>query len=369
MYTIADNILSPLGETTEANFKAILDGKTGIHLVQNQKLSTQAFQGAFIEQPFTEFDESLTRLEGMFCRSISTVLDEVDINLKRTVLVLSSTKGNIDTLENNGSGIRVKLTDLATRISDYFNFVNPPVLVSNACISGVSAILVAQKLINTGKYDNAIISGGDLLSKFTLSGFQSLKAVSDHPCKPYDSTRNGISLGEGVGTIVISNKKDQNRNNKALSYIKGGAQSNDANHISGPSRTGAGLKLAVLRALSQAKLTVDEIDYINAHGTATLFNDEMESITFNDLEMGNIPLNSLKGYFGHTLGASGTIEVIMAVRQMNSNTIIGSKGTNEIGVTGKMNVIKHTIDSKIERVLKTSSGFGGCNAAIIFSKL
>lgn len=368
VFTIIDNVIGPLGQTTEANFDALRNGLSGVEKINDSSLSEEAFFGAKINYEIP-LKDNYTHLENLFILSIEKALLEVDINLDRTILVLSSTKGNIDQLAKSDHQVRVKLPEMAEVINEYFRFKYSPLLVSNACISGVSALLVARNLIEMGTYDHAVVSGGDLLSEFTLSGFNCLKAVSEHPCKPYDVTRDGISLGEGVGTMILSNNTSLLGHKNSGSEIIGGGQSNDANHISGPSRTGAGLNSSIRKALMQSSLDAKQIDYINAHGTATLFNDEMESIAFSDLEMDNIPLNSLKGYFGHTLGAAGIIESIMTIRQMNTGHLIESKGFEELGVSRSINVLKAPKSRKIDYALKTVSGFGGSNAAIVFKKL
>lgn len=368
IFTLADNIVGPLGQTSKVNFDAISAGDTGISIINDVNLRKTPFYGAKINYDLLE-PEGCTYLETLFIRSIEQVIISANLNLDRTILILSSTKGNIDQLAKNDKQTRVKMADMAEKINSKFNFMHSPLLISNACISGVSALLVAHNLIKMGAYDNAIVSGGDLLSEFTLAGFNCLKAVSDRPCKPYDATRDGISLGEGVGTMLLSNDETLLKNNNGACEIVGGGQSNDANHISGPSRTGAGLKTSITTALKEAKLDAKQIDYINAHGTATLFNDEMESIAFADLGLGNVPMNSLKGYFGHTLGAAGIIESIITIKQLNSGKLLPSKGFSELGVSRSINVLKHPETKNISYALKTVSGFGGSNAAIVFKKL
>ncbi|MDH5365921.1 MAG: hypothetical protein OEW67_02985, partial [Cyclobacteriaceae bacterium] len=226
IFTLADNIISPLGETTENNVAAVSNGKSGISKITNSKLATESFYGAKITYDIPIIKE-YTFLESLFIHSIEQVLSSVKIDLSRTILVLSSTKGNIDHLNEQGNGTRVKLTEMAEAINDFFKFKHSPILVSNACISGVSAILTARNLIEMGDYDHAIVSGGDILSKFTLSGFESLNAVSKNPCKPYDVVRDGISLGEGVGTLLISNNMSEMSEKTSISEIMGGGQSND----------------------------------------------------------------------------------------------------------------------------------------------
>ena len=380
IYTIADNIISPLGSDTLQNFRALLRSESGIRLIESQSLSPTPLHAACLDQQqvTARFEEHLqqryTRLEKSMILSIEAVLGRVpDLNKERLVLVISSTKGNIDLLGKEGSDSigaeRVGLPAMAHAINSYFRFPNEAVVVSNACISGVSALLVAKKLIGSGLYDHALVVGGDLLDEFIISGFQCLMAISDEVCRPYDAARKGINLGEATGTLLISRDANLCQDHDSLSLLAGGGQSNDANHISGPSRTGKGLKIAINSALRAAGIPKEDLGYISAHGTATLFNDEMEAIAFHDLELSHLPLNSLKGYFGHTLGAAGVVESIIAIRQLNAGVLFKSPGYSHSGVSRELHVLQENKRVKdLKAVLKTVSGFGGCNAAVIFSK-
>ncbi len=381
IYSVADNIISPLGSSTDQNFRAMLHGRSGVQKIKAGSIFPEAlyaaYAGELLQEPFeggvTNIKE-YTRLEKGFINSIQSVLNTVaGINKQRLVLVISSTKGNIDLIGSQGTETigpeRIALPAMAQAINSYFSLPHAPVVVSNACISGVSAVLVARKLISMGLYDHALVAGGDLLDKFILSGFQCLKAISEEPCRPYDANRKGINLGEAVGAMLISNDPALNTDQSALSLIAGGGQSNDANHISGPSRTGKGLKIAVGSALSSAGLAGTSLGYINAHGTATLFNDEMEAMAFNDLDLQELPLNSLKGYFGHTLGAAGVVESIITIRQLNHGLLLQSPGYGSSGVSRSLNVLQENQQAhKLQYALKTVSGFGGCNAAVIYGK-
>lgn len=143
-----------------------------------------------------------------------------------------------------------------------------------------------------------------------------------------------------------------------------GASANDANHISGPSRNGDGLFQAIEQTLKNNKGI--KIDHISAHGTATPYNDEMESIAFERANLSDIPVNSLKGYYGHTLGAAGVLETILSIEAAHDNHIIRSAGFEMNGVSGKINVLKEHQSTKVNTILKTASGFGGCNAVALF---
>jgi 3-oxoacyl-[acyl-carrier-protein] synthase-1 len=208
-----------------------------------------------------------------------------------------------------------------------------------------------------------VVIGGDIVSAFVVSGFQSFKSLSPGICKPFDAGRDGLNLGEGAGTLILSTA----RHSDQITMV-GGASANDANHISGPSRTGEGLFLAVTKALAQSNVLPSGIDFISAHGTATPFNDEMESKAFSRCGLGNVPLNSFKAYIGHALGGAGVIESAFAIHGMKQSLIYPTLGYKEFGVPEKITVTD-TLTAKVQNtILKTASGFGGSNAAIVFKK-
>jgi 3-oxoacyl-(acyl-carrier-protein) synthase len=207
--------------------------------------------------------------------------------------------------------------------------------------------------------------GLDFVTAFTVSGFQSFKSISPAPCKPYDKDRDGLSIGEAVGSILLTNNPQRITGKKIR--ILGGATSNDANHISGPSRTGDGLSLAIENALKYSGITHKEIDFINLHGTATVFNDEMESKALKLSGFSATPANSFKGYFGHTLGASGIIETIVSIESLRNQTLFATLGFQTPGTPEPLNIISKHQKSELHTFIKTASGFGGFNSAIVIT--
>lgn len=384
VYIAGDNIITSLGFSTLDVIRQVEVGKTGFQKYDDRFLTPTSLPLSMIDTDLLtvsfretlscrhpEMDENhFTRLEKMFIVSIDDAIKEIksDLNKADTLLVISSTKGNIDLLEEGKKDsfepVRIFLWKLADMIGSFFGFVNRPLLISNACISGVLALSTASRMIEAGLYNHVVVAGGDILSEFVISGFLSFQALSPDPCKPFDIKRNGLSLGEGCGTIVLSSKL---KNSNAIT-VSGSAISNDANHISGPSRTGEELSMAIGKALKEADLKHNDISFISAHGTATLYNDEMESKALSISGLQQTPMNSFKGYWGHTLGAAGVIESIATIHSMESNLLITSAGFNEIGVSVPINVISENLHVSVQHCLKIASGFGGCNAAIVFSK-
>lgn len=307
--------------------------------------------GAFKKNSLSHLDRYHLFFEKLCLQHLEAL--NVDLSDKSTLLLIATTKGNIQLLEKNEN---VSLHLICKNIQAFSKAYHQPKIISNACISGSAALIYAHDLIKLNKFEKVVVFAADFISDFVVSGFHSFQALSSKPCKPYDNDRNGLSIGEAAAMVVVSGKESQIE-------ILGGATSNDANHVSGPSREGSGLRLAISKAMQFAN--IDKIDFINAHGTATNYNDEMESIAFNILKMNKIPLNSFKGYFGHTLGAAGLLETILSAEMMKLNTAFKTCGYENLGISNALNIVKDHKNIEINTLLKTASGFGGSNAAII----
>lgn len=375
IFTSYNNIISPLGFSTQENYQAVSNSIVGVKKIKlpfsQDEFCVAKISDDKIQEHLSKITnaDTHTKLEQLSILSIQDVLNQSGIHPKdnRTLLIYSTTKGNIDILENAYKNIdnkRVYLSTFAKHLQSYFQLAHTPVVLSNACISGILAIIIAKRFIEQGAYDNVLVCGGDILSEFTISGFKSFNALSNEPSKPFDANRVGINLGEAVSTILITNKKEL-----ATPYdiqIVSGASANDANHISGPSRTGDGLFQCLTEI--EAKNTND-VGFISAHGTATPFNDEMESIAFDRAKLNTIPVNSLKGYYGHTLGAAGVLETVLSLESMKHQRLIKSEGYEIKGVTGNITMIESHQNKTFSSFIKTASGFGGCNAAALFRKI
>lgn len=376
VYLTNHHIISSLGFDTDTNFKNLVDQNSGIKKYKRENGQTyysSLIDKKKVDQEFSKIGivKDYTLLERMMILSVFQLLKDSKYQTSnRTGLIISTTKGNIDLLASDsnfkGDKKRVYLSELGKQIQNYFGFEKEAIIVSNACVSGVLAVSVADRLIKAEMYDDVIVVSGDLVTEFILSGFTSFQAISDQPCKPFSKNRSGITIGEAIASVLITS--DKNRSKGGVQII-GSGSCNDANHISGPSRTGEGLFLSVQSAMEEAKIKVNDIDYISAHGTATNYNDEMESVAFSRLKMLDISLNSLKGFYGHTLGASGLLESIIGIESLRHNILIASKGFDELGVTHPVNVIEENTNKELHIFLKTASGFGGSNTAVIFKKV
>lgn len=364
---VADTIISPLGCSTEENYQAVKAGCSALREYRRSDLS-EPFVASLMEGERWKGNDVLTRFETLVIEAINNILPQIDFDISspRVIFVLSTTKGNVDLLEGR-DGTPADSSpypgETARKIAAHFGNTNRPIVVSNACISGLCAQIAAVRALESGRYDYAVVVGADVQSRFIISGFQSFKALSPEPCKPFDANRLGLNLGEAAAAIVYQRVEKV----QSGQWVAGtGAICNDANHISGPSRTGEGSYRALKTVLEDAD--VDDIAFVNVHGTATLYNDEMESIAIERAGLIDKPVNSLKGYYGHTMGAAGVMEVILSMRAVEDHTILGTKGFDSLGVSKNVKVSSEHRSTDKNSFIKLLSGFGGCNAAMLFTR-
>ena len=356
---LADNIYSPLGATTWENYQAVMAGKCA--LKQYSLPDGSLYTASLFPEKERHDDDAYTLFEQLCIVSASDAIARADIDPKspRCRFFLSTTKGNVHLLAK-GETERALLGTSANLVCRHFGNPNPPVVVSNACISGLSAQIVAMRSIEAGLCDTAVVIGCDVQSEFIISGFQCLHALSPDQCRPFDKDRCGLNLGEAAATIVYSGKCEDESGKWVASA---GAMCNDANHISGPSRTGEGS----FRCLQALDINKDELAFISVHGTSTLYNDEMESIAIERAGLSDVPIFSLKGIYGHTMGAAGVLETILSMQAVEHGVVFGTRGFENTGVSGKVSVSADNRTTDKQSFVKLLSGFGGCNAAMKFS--
>lgn len=371
----ADSVIASLGFSTGEVVDAMRDYRIGCTTVDDRALFGVPFiagridDGRLDELSRKRGLEEYTKLERLFILTVGSVLGQsgVDAGAQDTCLVIASTKGNIDLLTQEGvTDERTFMPEMARRVAARTGFSNTPLVISNACISGVSAIVVAARLIREGVYRNVVVAGGDILTRFVATGFHAFKSVSGAVCRPYDSGRDGLTLGEGCGAVLLTCEKE--RAAMPCVEVAGGAVSNDANHISGPSRTGDGLFFAIRDALAEAGTDAAEVGFVNGHGTATVYNDEMESKAFALAGLDRRPVNGLKPYFGHMLGAAGVVESIVCAHGLREGVVYGTPGFETTGTPHALDVAPRHRTAGMSCCLKTASGFGGCNAAVVLKK-
>ncbi len=345
-------LATPLGEVGPECFASLRRGEASLTTEGGRTLSL--------------FPET-SRFKNMDVASIIATLageiasrNGISFGAPSALLIISTTKGDIERMKEE----EYIMGGIAEEVAIKIGAINTPLVISNACISGVSAAVIAKRYIGSALYNDIVVVGCDKISDFIISGFESFKSTDPEPCKPYDRERAGLNLGEAAAALLIS------RNGKIR--IKGGAITNDANHISGPSRSGDGLYYAIEEAMKEAYGTLFyPISFINAHGTATLYNDEMESKAIALAKMESVPLNSVKGYLGHTLGACGVVELAICAHQLEEGIILPTKGYEAPGTPFQPNITRSELKINGKRssipanCIKCASGFGGCNAAVV----
>jgi 3-oxoacyl-[acyl-carrier-protein] synthase I len=255
---------------------------------------------------------------------------------------------------------------LAGFVAHYLGLTGPSLVVSSACSSSAKVFANAVRMMAAGVCDAAVVGGVDSLCLSTLYGFNSLGLVSRFPCRPYDADRDGISVGEGAGFVLIERATAANASDAIL--LLGVGESSDAHHMSTPHPEGLGAKLAMQRALDSAGLQASDIDYINLHGTATKSNDASEGKAVADVFGNSVACSSTKGWTGHLLGAAGITEAIIAMLAVKHGFIPGSVNTQKLDSAMTIDYRIENGAAKVERVLSNSFGFGGSNCSLVLGR-
>ena len=323
VYCIGHSIISPLGEGSQANYEAVQAGRSGLKIHTDRFDSVEPFCASLFDTPQAFVPLCIRSVEEAMSNDQLPITHSED-----TIFILSTTKGD-----------HLDLITPAKTIAHHFGNPNPPIVVSNACTSGVCAQITAMRLLEAGLYQHAVVVGCDIQTKFIVSGFQAFKALSPEPCLPFSPDRKGLNLGEAAATIVYSQQPMAN-SQQPLWTLETGSIHNDANHISAPSRTGEGAYRCLMDVLEG--LLPADIDLVGVHGTATLYNDDMERIALERAGLQDTPISALKPFFGHTMGAAGVLETILCAMQANEKMV----------------------NNKMVNCIKMLSGFGGVNAAI-----
>jgi 3-oxoacyl-[acyl-carrier-protein] synthase I len=242
----------------------------------------------------------------------------------------------------------------------------PAVAVSAACASSAKVFGSARRMIEAGLIDAALVGGTDSLCLTTLYGFHSLQLTSATPCRPFDSARDGISIGEAAAFALLERVPETLDGNSVLLY--GVGESSDAYHMSAPHPEGLGAKRAIQAALDAASMQPGDIDYINLHGTATPSNDRSESQAVTSIFGPTTPCSSTKGATGHTLGAAGALEAVISALAIQNRLMPGGVHTTRVDPTLTAHYIRENRRASVNRVLSNSFGFGGTNCSLIFGR-
>lgn len=387
-------IISAIGNNVEENFQSLIHQKKGIGRVE--KIQTNHVNDIMVgEVDYTNADfEKLLQLPESNNYSRTAFLGAMaakeavknagisDISKYRTGLISATSVGGMDMtdkyfyeyLDNpkvqkyiDGHHAGDSTQKIAKQIGIEASLVTT---ISTACSSAANAIMLGARLIKSGRLDRVVVGGADCLSKFTINGFKTLMILSDTYSTPFDENRKGLNLGEAAAFLVLeSDKVVQEENKNVLAYVKGYGNANDAFHQTASSDHGDGATLAMEQALKVAGLKPEDIDYINAHGTATGNNDLSEGRAILRVFGDHVPdFSSTKAYTGHTLAAAGGIEAVYSILALQNGLIFPNLNfetqMKEFEITPELELKK----KELKTVLSNSLGFGGNCSTLIFSK-
>jgi len=393
VYITGLGVISSLGAGKEANLKRLCNGQSGIGRASifESKYTESLFFGEVnlsddslkeVTNNQDSVDLSRTALLAFFAAEEAIEqagLSKGDLSSYRTGIISSSTVGgmcNTVSLYNDANRKEKPSTFIDSyadaehtmRLIKRYGIKGYSSTINTACSSSANAIMLGARLIRSGRLDRVIVGGSDALAKYTVNGFNAMMILSDEPCTPFDANRKGLTLGEGAGYMILESERVVD-NNRVLAEVIGYGNASDAYHPSTTSPESIGPTLAMQKALALGGVKADEIDYINAHGTGTVNNDETELIGFSNIFDQPPIFNSTKSYTGHTLSAAGVIESIYCVFSLLFNEVYPSLGIKHPmkGFASKANET-YLSGIEIKHAMSNSFGFGGNCTSIIFKK-
>lgn len=387
----AMGIISSIGTSVEENLYSLLACKPHISRLQNfDTVLRDSIKTGEIKLCNTELAERLdinlddgysrTALLGIWAAK-EAVRQLAHDEISRLGLVSASTIGGMDQTErffyeysNNVEArkhiYKHNIGEITRLIADYFGIGGITTAVSTACSSSANAMMTGARLLLTGRLKSVLVGGSDALSKFTVNGFNSLMILSDSDCKPFDANRRGLNLGEGAAYLLLETEENALKHGRrVLAVLSGWGNANEAFHQTASSADGDGAVAAMNEALTMSGVSPQQIDYINAHGTATDNNDLSESMAFRRVFGDEVPdFSSTKAFTGHTLAAASSVEAVYSMLAINEGVVFPNLNF-ETPIPTTALIPQTTVKHKpIRHVLSNSFGFGGNCSTLIFSK-
>ena len=368
---VSCDMITAYGYGADACWNGILAGKTAVSGLN--RFSTGAFRS---DCAATIKDLKYLRKDSLVMQMLRRLFSRSPVSVPEdSRLLLATTKGEIDILEKNllkgtGDASKSNLNNLLNKVKRLARVKDSGIIVSAACASSSAAVARAAAMIRSGYSDSVLVVACDSITEFVFSGFSSLMALDKFPARPFDKNRSGLSLGEAAAyALIMSESRAKKEKRKIMGEVEGWGLSDDANHMTGPSRTGDGLASAIKKAMKTAGISENKTGLISAHGTGTVYNDAMELKAFNTVFKGKKkPLYSVKGGLGHTMGAAGLVELIVALRALKEKIApptvnLKNVDDNARGWASR----RQRILRGNKRALITNAGFSGINAALILA--
>ena len=370
-------VVTALGSGVESFFSALLAGAVGLEGAT--LFDTSRFQAKLAAEAKLPPGDTLERGHRLALLAAEEALRGVEFGGRRAGVAVGTTLGGnrLFTAALDGSPTDPALSTMSsatTLLATTFGARGPHATLSVACASGSAAIGLGAEWIRRGEAEVVLAGGYDALSEFVFSGFDALRALSRSVVRPFDLRRDGLALGEGAGFVVLEDaERAARRGAPALALVRGYASAADALHMTRPSPSGEGLVRAVTAALRASGVAPDEIGFVSAHGTATTFNDRMEAAALRTVfgeRVATLPVNSIKGSIGHTLGAAGALEAIAAALVLSRGLIPPTAGFAEPDPTCPLDVVSAVPRATTARfALSTNAAFAGTNTALILEKV
>ena len=361
-------LITPYGLGIESCWKGLLSGESA--LAEHTRFDTAAFNSKWAGLvPDLSYHEG----KSLVLQMLGKVLENHPIPVDAKLL-LATLNGEMDCVEESvlfdrGEPHACCMTELLRSAQGLCGVADEGAVVSSACASSTVAIGLAASAIRNGEYDCAVVVSCDGVTEFLYSGFSSLMALDSNAACPFDAKHNGLTIGEAAGYMVLMSEERTLREGCAVAgELAGWGMSNDANHMTGPLRDGSGLARSIEIALKVAGIDEGLVDFIAAHGTGTIYNDNMEMAAFHSVFSSPRPTYSVKGGIGHTMGAAGLVEAVLALKTFETGLVPPSVAVQVPEEQANGWVRGDAVELSAEYALSTNAGFGGVNASLVLKR-
>ena len=380
---VAAGVVTPIGQDIDAFWSSLLTGGSGITRIERFPVDDlRVGLGGEIKKldrrPRTAGECRASQLliaAAAELRSAGAAM--LDSDPARTAVVIGTALGGVEEGERalaGAPGLRALAGGLydspARNLARWLGARGPVMTVSTACASGATALGVGAELLREGVADVVVAGGYDVLCRFVMKGFDLLRSLTRDAIRPFDRRRTGLLLGEAAGLVLLARERDADaRRARRLGRLLGHSSGSDGSHIAAPDPNGRGLEYTMRAAMDEAGVAPGAIDFVSAHGTATPLNDRVETLVLKRVlgpRAYDIPINSIKGYMGHTMGAAATLEAIMCLLAARHGAVPATLGLEQQDPACDLDYVPGAPRAVRPRVmLSTSAGFGGCNSTLV----
>jgi len=379
---VSAGAVTPIGQDLDSFWSGLLDGADGISGVERFPVADlRVGRGGEIKKLTRAVDWRRVpdcRATRLLVSAADDLCEQsgqraLDVEPARLAVVVGTALGGVEEGERalrGGSARRLRgaLYDApARRLARWLGARGPAVTVSTACASGATALAIGAGMLRRGEADAVVAGGYDILCRFVMRGFDGLRSLTRERVRPFDRRRSGLLLGEAAGLVLL--RREREAGARRLGTLLGYGSASDATHIAAPDLEGRGIERAVRGALTDAGVGPEAIDFVSAHGTATPLNDSAEAAALRRVlgpRGGAVPVNSIKGALGHTMGAAAALEAIVCLLAGRYGLVPATLGLEERDPACDLDCVQGSPRATRPRVsLSTSLGFGGCNAALV----